>query len=159
MTHPLSVLPSKVESTDNKPWYHQGLRFECTGCGQCCSGGPGYTWVSDNEIIAIADYLKMDPINFVKKHVRSVSGNLALIEKAYLDEKGNEIYDCIFLKDKKCQIYPVRPTQCKTFPWWTQNLHTEKDWEEAATRCEGISKDAPLVDYETIQKQSAKDFS
>ncbi|MFM1805538.1 MAG: hypothetical protein RL136_2417, partial [Planctomycetota bacterium] len=32
-------------STDAQaPWYAEGLRFECTQCGNCCSGGPGAVW-------------------------------------------------------------------------------------------------------------------
>ena len=27
-------------------WYaEEGLAFECTGCGDCCTGAPGYVWV------------------------------------------------------------------------------------------------------------------
>ncbi|HEV8050891.1 MAG TPA: YkgJ family cysteine cluster protein, partial [Parachlamydiaceae bacterium] len=68
-----------------------------------------------------------------------------------LVEKKN--YDCIFLKDKKCSVYPVRPTQCRTFPWWMQNLATPEDWKEAAKFCEGISDDAPLVSIDIIESQ------
>lgn len=148
--HPLNVIQSDAPQ---KPWYAEGLRFKCTGCGGCCSGGPGFTWVSDDDIIAIAEYLGMDPIAFVKKYVRSVNGNLALIEIS----KGKGTFDCVFLEDKKCRIYPVRPTQCRTFPWWTQNLRTPEDWKEAAKRCEGISETAPVVDYPTIKEQSEID--
>ena len=28
-----------------EPWYRDGLRFECTRCGHCCTGAPGYVWV------------------------------------------------------------------------------------------------------------------
>ena len=59
----------------------------------------------------------------------------------------------IFLKDKKCQIYSVRPTQCRTFPWWPQNLKSEKEWQEAARYCEGIHPEASLVPFETIEQQ------
>ena len=34
------------------PWYKDGLRFQCTGCGDCCTGGPGYVWVNQAEIDA-----------------------------------------------------------------------------------------------------------
>jgi len=42
-----------------KPWYQDGLRFKCTGCGQCCTGSPGYVWVSPEEAEAMAKHLKI----------------------------------------------------------------------------------------------------
>ena len=38
----------------NEPWYSDGLKFDCTGCGDCCTGDPGYVWVSRAEIEALA---------------------------------------------------------------------------------------------------------
>ena len=66
-----------------------------------------------------------------------------------LESKKN--YDCVFLKDKKCQVYGARPTQCRTYPWWPHNLRSQQAWEETARTCEGINSDAPLVDMETIE--------
>lgn len=131
---------------DQSPWYNQGLRFECTGCGQCCTGAPGYTWVNKDEIQQIAQFLNLTVNEFSRQYLRRVKGRLSLLELP-------KTYDCIFLKDKKCQIYPVRPTQCKTYPWWPQNLKTEKEWQEAARFCEGIQPNAPVVSLETIEQQ------
>lgn len=133
---------------DDEPWYANGLRFECTGCGQCCTGAPGYIWVDEQEIQQIAAFLKLSLEEFSRRYLRRVKGRLSLLELP-------KTYDCIFLKDKKCQIYPVRPTQCRTFPWWPQNLKSEKEWKEAARYCEGICPDAPVVPLETIEQQRA----
>lgn len=131
---------------DQSPWYSEGLHFECTGCGQCCTGSPGYIWVNQEEIQEIAEHLNLTIKEFSRRYLRHVKGRLSLLEMP-------KSYDCIFLKDKKCQIYSVRPGQCRTYPWWPQNLKTESDWEEAAHFCEGIRKEAPLVKIEIIQKQ------
>lgn len=139
MKNPLNVL------SNDKPWYSEGLRFKCTECGQCCTGAPGYAWVTDEEIKAIADYLKLDIKEFGKKYLRFVKGRYALVER--------KNYDCIFLKDKKCSVYPVRPTQCRTFPWWMQNLTTPEAWKEAAQHCEGINDEAPLISIDIIESQ------
>lgn len=135
---------------DEKPWYSEGLRFKCTECGQCCTGAPGYAWVTDKEIEAIAAYLKMTVKDFSKKYLRYVNGRYSLLEKKVS-------FDCIFLKDKKCQIYPVRPSQCRTFPWWVYNLSSPEAWEEAAKHCEGINPEAPVVPFKIIQEQLAID--
>lgn len=139
----------------NPPWYAQGLRFKCTECGQCCTGTPGYVWVSEAEIQALANHLHLSTKEFAKQFLRYVDGRYALLETPSNLEKPSN-YDCIFLKDKKCQVYTVRPTQCRTFPWWAQNLASPEDWEAAASYCEGISSNAPLVPLSEIQSQLEK---
>ena len=42
--------------TMSEPWYTDGLRFRCTRCGHCCTGAPGYVWVEDEELRAIAEF-------------------------------------------------------------------------------------------------------
>lgn len=142
-------MADSLKVLNNSPWYHEGLHFKCTECGQCCTGAPGYTWVTEEEVTQIAQFLNLSIEDFSQKYLRRVNGRLSLLE----DRKN---YDCIFLKNKKCQIYPVRPKQCRTFPWWPQNLKTEEDWKKAALHCEGINLDAPLVPFSTIQEQLNK---
>ena len=133
---------------NNTPWYADGLRFECTGCGQCCTGSPGYIWVDEEEIQEIAAFLKLSVEEFSQHYLRRVKGRFSLRELP-------KTFDCIFLEDNKCQIYAVRPTQCRTFPWWPRNLKSKKEWLEAARTCEGIRSDAPLVTKEMIEEQCA----
>lgn len=133
---------------DNPVWYEKGLSFECTGCGACCTGSPGYIWVNEEEIAAIAAHLNLSIQEFSNRYLRQVHGRLSLLE----DPRS---YDCIFLKDKKCQIYALRPTQCRTFPWWPTLLDSEESWKKAAQGCEGICKKSPLVPYEKIEEQVA----
>lgn len=142
MPHSLKILTEESSS-----WYQDGLQFKCTGCGKCCTGSPGYTWVSNSEIIAIADYLKISTEEFSNKYLRCI-GNRFSLKENFVN------YDCIFLKDKQCQIYPVRPTQCKTYPWWQKNLKSRDEWKKAAQFCEGINApEAPIIPNEVIEDQ------
>jgi uncharacterized protein len=131
------------------PWYKDGLRFQCTECGKCCSGGPGYVWVTEQEIEAIAKLLNLPLDKFKKTYVRQRDNRYALIEKKSI----NYEYDCIFLKDKKCTIYQARPKQCRTFPWWRENLNSRESWNLASQGCEGINDQAPIVPFEKIEEQ------
>ena len=79
---------------DSPVWFHKGLSFKCTGCGQCCTGGPGYVWVTEEEIISIAEYLSITVYEFMKQYVRQVGDRLALLERP-------KNFDCVFLKEKK----------------------------------------------------------
>lgn len=127
-------------------WYKDGLRFSCTQCGKCCTGGPGYVWVTDAEIIEMAAFIKMPVEEFVPKYIRTVG------EKKAIKERGPD-YDCVFLKNKLCQVYGSRPRQCRKFPWWEDTLKSKEAWEEEGKRCEGMSNpEAPLITFEEIQK-------
>lgn len=135
------------ETTDNdEPWYKEGLRFECTSCGKCCTGTQGYVWISEDEMAAMASSLNITLQQFKIKYIRRRHNRYALVEK----KNQNGGYDCVFLKGNKCEVYRERPAQCRTFPWWKENLNTEESWKLAAAECEGINDQAPLVPYSQI---------
>ncbi len=113
-------------------WYSDGLRFECTRCGRCCRGEPGYVWVREIEIASIARFLKLETAEFVRTYVRRAMGDNALLELA----NG----DCVFWSPTGCRIYEVRPTQCRTFPFWHEYVRSTKGWAEATRRCPGVNK-------------------
>lgn len=131
--------------TQNK-WYKGGLRFQCTECGKCCTGAPGYVWVNEEEIEQMAQFLSIPSKEFYRKYIRRIGQRYSLIESKIT-------FDCIFLKNKKCQVYGARPTQCRTYPWWPTNLNSPEAWQETARTCEGIHAEAELVAYESIEEQ------
>lgn len=128
---------------DSSPWYKDGLHFKCTECGKCCTGASGFVWVTEEEMIAIAESLNISLELFKRKYTRTRGNRYALAEKKTAG--GNK--DCIFLKEKKCQVYKNRPSQCCTYPWWQENLNTKESWKLAAEECEGIDDNAPIVPY------------
>jgi len=134
-----------TSSKSEKPWYKNGLGFSCTGCGKCCTGGPGVVWLTEEEVEDIAEYLNMPLVQFTKKYIRIIGDRIAL--KELLPK-----YDCVFLKENKCTIYPVRPKQCKSFPFWSTLLESEEAWNEAEKYCEGINCKTTIVSYEDIVK-------
>jgi Fe-S-cluster containining protein len=126
-----------------QPWYADGLRFACTGCGRCCTGGDGYVWVTPAEIFALAERLGVTVNEFGRRYLRRFEGRYAL-----LDGPGGS---CVFLAGKTCSVYEARPAQCRAFPWWPVNLRSPQAWREAATSCEGISEVAPVVVADVIE--------
>ena len=121
-------------TASEQPWYRDGLRFECTGCGDCCSGEPGYVWVNEAEIQQMADQLRVSVEQFEGQFVRQIGRQKSLIEYP-----GG---DCIFLDpdSRRCTVYAVRPIQCRTWPFWTSNLRTRKAWRETCQVCPGSGK-------------------
>lgn len=133
------------DSPCQNPWYKDGLRFSCTGCGKCCTGSPGYVWVDEQEIAAMASHLGITIELFKRRYIRQRDNRFALIEM----QASN--FDCVFLRDRKCIVYEARPRQCRTFPWWRENLRSKESWELAAKTCEGINDSAPLVSFDEIE--------
>jgi Fe-S-cluster containining protein len=134
-------LPVVTETT--RPWYADGLKFTCSQCGNCCTGPPGYVYISREEIVRLSEFLKMTPEDVVEKYCRKVGGEFSLKEK-----RRGDLYDCIFLVEQKtpgqvarqvCSVYPVRPLQCRTWPFWPENLRDTAAWDRAAKRCHGMN--------------------
>jgi Fe-S-cluster containining protein len=128
-------------------WYRDGLRFQCTACGDCCTGAPGYVWVNADEIDQLASVVgEADVEAFEQKYVRKVG-----IRKS-LREYPNG--DCVFFdtETRKCIVYSARPRQCRTWPFWDSNLRNEETWEETCRQCPG-SGQGPLYSLDQIEEQ------
>ncbi len=138
-----------TQRTDDEKnlWYKEGLHFKCTGCGDCCTGAPGYVWLKEFEIQAIAAEMNLEVPTFVKLYVRKVGARRSLVEY----DNG----DCVFFdtKSRKCTIYDSRPEQCRTWPFWDSNLKTPETWAEACRDCPG-SGEGKLYQLEEIKKQA-----
>ncbi len=132
------------QAKNQQAWYSEGLRFECTQCGACCSGEPGYVWVDEAEILAMADEMKMSVDVFEHKFVRDLGYDKSLLE--YPDG------DCILLdpETRKCTVYETRPIQCRTWPFWDSTLRKRKDWKETCEACPGAGK-GKLYTFEQIE--------
>jgi hypothetical protein len=65
----------------------------------------------------------------------------------HLKESGP---DCMFLQNKRCSVYEGRPTQCRTWPFWPENL-SAKAWTAVASECPGVGK-GKVVTAEEIRR-------
>jgi Fe-S-cluster containining protein len=110
----------------------RGLRFECTGCGACCTarGEYAYVYLNDDEVGALADELRVSVREFRRKYT-------------FVDELGwtqlrFEGETCVFLEPgtRRCTVYGARPTQCRT--------------PAARALCEGIGR-GPLHRIEDVE--------
>jgi hypothetical protein len=144
----MTAMPKTSENADSPdgPWYRDGLRFECTECGDCCTGAPGYVWVNAEEIAAIARRLEISVEEMERLYVRKVGSRKTLIDLA---ERN---WDCVFLDSntRRCTIYQERPRQCRTWPFWQSNVKTPDTWKHTCEVCPGSGKGhvVPLVEIE-----------
>ena len=134
---------------ENDVWYSDGLRFECSQCGDCCTGAEGYVWVNQAEIDAMSARLQISSDVFEKQFVRRIGVRRSLTERP-----GG---DCVLLdaETRGCTVYEDRPRQCRTWPFWNSNLKSAASWDEAAESCPGCNK-GDLVPLEKIQEQAAR---
>jgi len=125
------VCKSFKHYSTHKPWYtSKGLNFKCTGC----------------------EHLGLSKTKFVERYLDYVPHPH---DKFSLKEVNrNGMYDCIFLREKRCSIYSIRPTQCKTYPFWTKVIESPESWKQESKKCEGINHPDSKVWYnKEIQKQ------
>lgn len=124
-------------------WYADGLSFACTQCGNCCTGAPGFVWFNDEEAKAMADFLGLDEREFRQRYSHRKFGKWTLDERK--NDRGD--YDCVFLRRDEqgrslCSVYAVRPMQCRTWPFWRENLTTPDHWKDASQTCPGMRASA-----------------
>jgi len=113
-------------------WYAAGLRFTCTRCRQCCTGAPGYVWVTQDEIARMAAASGLSVQEFADSCCRRVWLRVSLKER----DNG----DCILLGEAGCRLYSMRPSQCRAFPFWEANLRSRQAWESVKARCPGVGR-------------------
>lgn len=136
-----------------------GLRFECTMCGNCCSGPEGYVLVDDAEVSALAARIGTPVSEFLATHTRHTVAGRSLTEK--VTAHGN---DCIFLDREKypgravCGVYEDRPKQCRTWPFWKSLLVSRKRWDLASRMCPGINKGPRFAPEEIARRRGEIDI-
>lgn len=165
----LKVLPP--DHTKDQPWYADGLAFSCTCSGNCCTGGPGFVWLEDWEVDRLAEHLGLSREQTIEKHCRKIGRKYSLKETR--TPQGN--YDCVFLTElapekqnvksgevplrkRVCGIYPVRPLQCRTWPFWDGNLASEENWNASAKRCPGMNRGRRFAKDEIEALRDATDW-
>ncbi len=128
-----------------KPWYHKGLRFACTGCGNCCRnhGDYSYVYLAEADVRAIAAHLGLEREAFLERFCQEEDGWISLA----MDRPA-----CPFLtEENRCSIYPVRPKQCVAWPFWTENLE-RATWEGPVKECCPGLGSGPLHTTEEIDR-------
>jgi len=106
----------------------------CEACGgRCCTGESGYIWINYDEIEKMAAFLGFSVEGFAALYLRKVKHRYSLTEKPLAKDN----FACIFFDESKnrCSVYPVRPLQCRTFPFWQQFKNNE---DEVRRECPGI---------------------
>jgi Fe-S-cluster containining protein len=131
-----------------KPFFERyPLRFSCTQCGKCCmTGGDYHVFLTASEAQKICSHLQLSRGWFRRRYLRRLeAGELVLASG-----KGDR---CIFLSaEGRCRVYPVRPLQCRTYPFWPELAGNARAWSSEMRRCEGINQ-GEVVPIATIRQK------
>jgi uncharacterized protein len=128
-------------------WWKDGIRFECQQSGKCCvsRGSYGFVYLTAADRKRLAQSLSLTVREFTKLHCEKTDGFTHLKE---IPEQQN----CKFFKGGGCSVYEARPTQCRTWPFWPENM-SAKAWSlEVASFCPGVGR-GPVRAAESIAKQ------
>jgi Fe-S-cluster containining protein len=119
----------------DQPFFAAGLPFSCKRCSSCCRLESGYVYLSEQDLSRLAAAFKMEYTAFIQTWCRWIplGGDS---ERLSLKEKSN--FDCIFWNEQ-CTVYPARPLQCRTFPFWDAVVCSPEAWETAGSGCPGIN--------------------
>lgn len=138
-------------------WFEpEGLRFECTMCGACCSGGEGFVLFSREEGEAIARRLGVTVGEFTERYTHRTPAGQSLREI-----QTPHGLDCIFLDRASvpgkavCSLYEDRPAQCRTFPFWPEHIRSPRSWQKLSRACEGVGRGG-FVPVEAVRVEREK---
>lgn len=115
-------------------WYGAGLRFDCTACGRCCAstGGRDTVFVNLHEERRIAACLGLGLAGFRRRYTtRSATGDRILRSRGAA---------CVFLDGQRCTIYAARPVQCRSWPFWPENVASRRAWGAVVRDCPGSGR-------------------
>jgi len=132
-------------AADADIWWKGGLYFSCVQCGACCGRDPGTVSFTQAELKAMSGSLGISEGEFLRLYSWKKYGGISLREKSN--------YDCVFLHMDNgkisCNIYSVRPAQCRTFPFWPDVLINKLSWDKYSKSCPGMNHGS-FHNYEEI---------
>lgn len=108
------------------------LRFACQrGCTRCCEVS-GFVYLTAADSRAIAEHLGISVRTFERRHVYRTRHQRRLRKP-----RGSQ---CSFLREDGCSIHPVKPVQCRLFPFWPDLVESRANWRNTSRYCPGIGK-------------------
>lgn len=126
-----------------KKFWSEGIRFECQGSGKCCTsrGSYGFVYLSLKDRQRFARFFHLTTSEFTRKYCEKTSGWFHL---------RNPDKNCEFLEGNRCTVYEGRPSQCRTWPFWPENMNAKSWRRDVVNFCPGVGK-GKLYSSEEIQ--------
>ena len=108
------------------------MRFACqSGCTRCCQVR-GFVYLTEEDLSRAAAFTGMTSEDFEARYVIRYRTLLRLRKPLNAQ--------CHFLTERGCSIHPVKPVQCRLYPFWPELVESRSAWKEEARNCPGIGK-------------------
>jgi Fe-S-cluster containining protein len=123
-----------------------GIKFECTKCGECCINKSDsvnvHLFLSDlNNISKLVGCNKNDFVaeycNVIHDHFNFYDCTI-IVPRIELKKRRNG--SCVFLENKLCRIYLKRPFLCEIGPFHSGYMYNYMDFNNFKTFCNGIGR-------------------
>jgi Fe-S-cluster containining protein len=116
-----------------KKFWADGIKFECQGTGRCCvsRGDYGYVYLTLADRQRFAKHFNITTSRFTRDYCEKTEGWYHLKEFKSA---------CRFLEGTKCTAYEARPTQCRTWPFWPENMNAKAWQKEVVAYCPGVGR-------------------
>ena len=126
--------------------FEKGIKFKCQGSSNCCvsRGSYGFVFLSKKDLKKLAKFFAIPIKKFELEYCQKTNDFTHLKE---INKNGN----CIFLDNKRCSVYKSRPTQCRTWPFWANNMNSKTWNKEVINFCPGIGK-GKIINRKSIEK-------
>lgn len=136
-----------TRNPEDRPWWADGLPFDCKQSGRCCHrrGDIGYVYVNYGERKRLAAHLNLSVEDFTSKYTVAEDDGARVLRF-----EGDR---CVFLDQKMCSVHQAKPVQCRTWPFWQETLASEQAYQELVRDlCPG-SLAGPRVPADEIRRQ------
>lgn len=130
----------------------KGLAFECQQCSYCCRFEPGFVFLTPGDIKKMSSFFKLSEKDFIHRYCREVNSSEGCLVS--LKEKKN--HDCMFWEEG-CTIYPARPVQCQSYPFWASVINSEESWNKESRYCPGIGRGSVLTEEEIRKRMNLRE--
>lgn len=119
------------------------MKFKCLDLcgGKCCTG----KWDGKSSFIFLTEEDRNRLKERLGQHILEFAELGSFESTRFARDKSIQWYlrdsqeSCRFLKNGKCSVYEDRPTQCRTFPFWPENIDP-KSWKKLSEFCPGIDQ-------------------
>ena len=118
-------------------------KLGCDICDRCCINR-GDIKITPVNVIEISRYMNITPKEFIERYTSKLENQpLELVIKA--KESNNR---CILnnSENSKCEIHPVKPMQCVTFPLIPVDLKKDVFYNQDTCDCSG-QKEMSVLDW------------
>jgi Fe-S-cluster containining protein len=108
--------PEHIDYLVHKLYNRIAALIDCAGCRNCCRVlKPEFTM---DQVEKISDYLQLDKQEFIYKYLEPEEGAYGIYVSKGLP--------CSLFKDNQCTCFPVRPQDCKDYPFLQKDDFTQR---------------------------------